>query len=94
MGIGYLVVLAAQPAWLNLIAPRTMTQRLLLRLWWPGCGMIVLSELALWQVLELTGGPARLVLGVQPSCSQPCPSNRRFRGGAVHKPQQLMMGGS
>jgi hypothetical protein len=63
--IGYVVVLAAQLAWVNLIAPRPSHQSRLRRLWWLGSGIIVLSELALWQGLELTGGPALLVLGVQ-----------------------------
>ena len=63
--IGYATVLACQLTWVNLIAPRPLSNQTLRLGWWLGCGLIITSSVALRIGLTLTEGPSLLLLGVQ-----------------------------
>jgi hypothetical protein len=63
--IGYAVVLATQLIWVNVIAPRPLTNRQLRLYWWLGCAIVAASSVMLRQGLTLSGGPSLLLLGVQ-----------------------------
>ena len=63
--IGYATVLACQLVWVNLIAPRPLSNQTLRLGWWLGCGLIITSSVALRIGLTLTEGPSLLLLGVQ-----------------------------
>jgi hypothetical protein len=63
--IGYAVVLATQLIWVNVIAPRPLTNRQLDLYWWLGCAIVAASYVMLRQGLTLSGGPSLLLLGVQ-----------------------------
>jgi hypothetical protein len=60
--ISYAIVLTTQLTWVTLIAPRPLPQRRLRPLWWLGCGIILISSIALQQGLALPDPAARLVL--------------------------------
>jgi hypothetical protein len=63
--VGYLIVLALQLIWVNLIANRPYAQARLRLCWWLGCALIIVSSIVLRQGLTLPAGPAFLLLGVQ-----------------------------
>lgn len=63
--IGYVIVLSAQLTWVNVIAPRPLSQKQLRQFWWLGCVIVIVSSVALRQGLRLTNGTALLLLGVQ-----------------------------
>ena len=60
--ISYATVLTTQLAWVTLIAPRPLPQQRLRQVWWLGCGIILVSSIALQQGLGLPSGAARLLL--------------------------------
>jgi hypothetical protein len=62
--IQYAVVLAAQLAWVCLIAPRPLSHQRLRLLWWLGCVVVIASGVILRQGLALSAGPSLLLLGV------------------------------
>lgn len=64
--ISYAIVLTTQLTWVTLIAPRPLPQRQLRPLWWLGCGIILISSIALQQGLALPDPAARLLLLVVP----------------------------
>lgn len=55
--IGYATVLACQLVWVNLIAPRPLSNQTLRLGWWLGCGLIIASSVALRIGLTLTEAP-------------------------------------
>jgi len=63
--IEYAVVLAAQLTWVNLIAPRPLSDQQLRLFWWLGCAVVIASAVILWHGLTLSAGPSLLLLGVQ-----------------------------
>ena len=64
--ISYAIVLTCQLSWVTLIAPRPLPQRRLRQLWWLGCGIILVSSIALQQSLALPNAAARLLLLLVP----------------------------
>ena len=63
--IGYAIVLSAQLTWVNVIAPRPLSQKRLRQFWWLGCVTVIISSLILREGLVLPPGPSLLLLGVQ-----------------------------
>lgn len=63
--MAYVVVLAAQLVWVNLVAPRRLSAQKLRLSWWLGCAVVITSAVVVRQGLTLSAGPSRLLLGVQ-----------------------------
>lgn len=60
--IGYVIVLAAQQIWVNLIVPRGLPLRQLRRLWWLGLAISIISSIVLRQGLMLSSEASLLLL--------------------------------
>lgn len=63
--IGYVVVLASQLVWVNLIVPRGLSLQRLSQLWWLGFGISVLSAVLIRHGVQLSPA-ASLVLLIVP----------------------------
>lgn len=63
--IGYVIMLAAQQIWVNLIVRRDLPQRQLRQLWWLGCGISIVSAIVIRHGLMLSSGASLLLLLVQ-----------------------------
>ena len=63
--ISYVVVLAAQLSWVNLIVRRPRSTQSLQRLWWLGCLLITISSVLVHHDLVITAEPELLILVVQ-----------------------------
>lgn len=63
--ISYVVVLAAQLSWVNLIVRRPRSTQSLQRLWWLGCLAITISSVLVHHDLVITPEPEGLIFAVQ-----------------------------